>query len=873
MADEDLSIFLLEMGEKLEELEDALNNFGNDPEEEEVNKAFRAIHTIKGGAGFFQLDSVVQVSHQFEDILMQIRDKKLSFSKLINEVFWEATDFLKTMHEAADFKSSDSVGKIVAKFKVSQLGEPGIIVPQTEAISKEKQSEDEAKDPHSDQGERIIEENLAIKHDIFLNRQQEQISNLKPLEKKPPKQVKPEETIRVKVNLLDKLMDLTGEIVLSRNQLLEETKSSAEKSTIKDMARMISDLQQLVLQTRMQPISGTFNKFNKIVRDISREINKPINLSILGSSTELDRSILEALSDPLTHLIRNAADHGLENSEERLAVGKDSTGTITLAASYSGSHVVLSVSDDGKGIDPSKIADKAISAGLSTASEIEMMTEKDILKFIFHPGFSTADNISKLSGRGVGMDVVKASFDKLGGIIELESKMGFGTELTIHLPTTLTIMPSLIFSIDESVFALPHTELKEVIKVDQDDDNRIENVRERFFFKLREGLIPILSLDEILGEGSKLQVEHTVDRTSSMFLVLHSGNNQFGLLIDRIHHSEEIVVKPLPEFLGYLTVYAGSTILGNSDVAMVLSANGICQKCNLNNNEGKNYNTQSLADLKNIDLQEKQDLLLFKSSSLEQFALPLSMVAKVAQVKTSELQKFGNDYFLSQDGKNILIIKLETYIDLNTSDTSLENIYIILPKIENFAVGILAHRIVGTVHERLTLDKPPSITRSVLGITKIEDKITFVLDLFSLAEIVDPDTFKAVTAEVPEQFKKLLLVEDTPFFRELERSYFEAVGFEVTVASNGSECLDLLNNTKNKFDIIVSDIVMPIMDGYELVKRIRADASFKAIPVIALTSFAEEEYKEKAIESGFDGYAVKTNREAIVSAVLSFVSE
>ena len=346
-------------------------------------------------------------------------------------------------------------------------------------------------------------------------------------------------------------------------------------------------------------------------------------------------------------------------------------------------------------------------------------------------------------------------------------------------------------------------------------------------------------------------------------------------MIDSIDHTEEIVVKPLAQILSHLTFYAGSSILGDSDVAMVLSANGICQshKLHIHDLETSLQPNQSLAEMQIVDMQEKQDLLVFRFAQDEQLAIPLSLVFKVEQIEVDQIQTVSENHFINLEGKNILLIYLDKYLRLKPLPEDLRTYYIITPKIRDFEVGIVVSSIEESVHMRLNLDSPPINQKAILGITTIRERITFLVDLFSLAEQVSPDRFKrAVPDGRPEQ-DRLLVVDDTPFFRDLEKNYFESVGFRVTLANNGQEALDLLLERPNYYNLVVSDIVMPIMDGYELVKNIKSNHKLQGIPVIALTSFTEEENQEKALTAGFDGYAMKTNKENILRAVESFLLE
>jgi len=883
--DEVFKNFLVEMGEKLEELEESLAELEQGYSPEVMNKLFRAVHTIKGGGGFFGLTKVSELSHVFEDLLMKVREGELEFGEHMIAPFYSACDALKEMHESNDYGNSTDVSPLCFELKAVHGGEASVPV---EASEKKEGSQDEV--ALAEETEQIVEEEPPKEQEPASSaKTEESRSNedqvLAPASKisqtaTPDKSSAQNETIRVKVDLLNKLMELTGEIVLGRNQLLRQFSSMEDKSNLVAMAHMISDLQQLVLQTRMQPIGGTFTKFKRIVRDLSKQLDKPIDLVIKGEDTELDRSIIESLSDPLTHLIRNCADHGLEDPSTRVNQGKDRVGTVRLQARHEGGQVVITVEDDGKGIDAGKVKAKAVANNLISQAEAEAMGENEAAKLIFHPGLSTAEEISNLSGRGVGMDVVKSTFEKLGGAIDLETKMGAGTKVIIHLPTTLTIMSSLIVRIQGDRYAVPHSELKEVILVRPDDEVQIESIRDRAVYRLRGNLIPILTMEEITGVARSSQKDHSAQGTKEgvserLFLVLHSGINQFGLIIDSIDHTEEIVVKPLAQILSKHTFYAGSSILGDSDVAMVLSANGICQshKLHIHDLESSVQSNQTIAEMQIIDMQEKQDLLVFRYDEEEQLAIPLSLVFKVEQIEVSQIQNVSDNHFINLEGKNILLLYLDKYLQIKPLPQGLSTLYIITPKINGFEVGIVASSIEESVHMRLNLDLPPINDKAILGITTIREKITFLVDLFSLAEQVSPERFRRSELEGRPEKDRLLVVEDTPFFRDLEKNYFESVGFRVTLANNGQEALDLLKDRPNFFNLVVSDIVMPIMDGYELVKNIKSNVKLDHIPVIALTSFTEEENQEKAIAAGFDGYAMKTNKENILRSVESFLVE
>ena len=873
--DEVFKNFLLEMDERIAEFEQGLNDLEQAYSVNAINLLFRAIHTIKGGAGFFGLNKIAELTHLLEDLLMKIREGDVFFNPAMMPTLFSACDALNDMRNDTTHGRDLDIVDICAALQSYSDNDPAL-APLTHVETKTvpEHSRPSAKQPEAN---KTLPEEIIKEMDV--------IETAEPEDKSPVPQAQTQalagvkanaqgETIRVKLDLLDRLMELTGEIVVARNQLLQQFSESHNKMALTSMAHMISDLQQVVLQTRMQAVGGTFTKFNKIVRDLSKQLDKPFRIVIKGDETELDRSIIESLSDPLTHLIRNCADHGVERPEERLALGKDSVATIWLEAKNEGGQVIITVEDNGRGIDAVKVKQKALASNLISQTQADVMTVNVAANLIFHPGLSTAEQVTSLSGRGVGMDVVKATIEKLGGTIELETHLGSGTKIIIYLPTTLTIMSSLIVRVGEDRFAIPHSDLLEVIMVRPEDEFQIESIRGQDVYRLRGQLIPVLDLNIIASGNHDVGLKLST-ASEKLFLVLKSGNTQFGFRIDSIDHSEEIVIKPLPQILKKLSFYAGSSILGDSDVAMVLSANGICQSQNLHKQDlsdrfGKR---KSMTNMQLIELQEKQDLMVFKYATDEQFAVPLSLVYKVEIIDRRQIETISKKHFIHLEGKNILLIYLDQYLNLKPLPDDLEHLYIFTTKIKKFEVGIVTSSIEESIHTRLDLDTPPMNESIILGVTKIHEKLTFLLDLFSLAEKVSPDIFKTrAFTEAPVK-KRLLVVDDTPFFRDLEKKYFESIGFEVSLAFNGQEALDLLKDKPSSFDLVVTDIVMPVMDGYGLLKSIQSSPNLSHLPVIALTSFAQEENQEKAKTAGFYGYALKTNKETILQAVSSFIEE
>ena len=625
------------MGEHQESIDQHLSQ-QNESDIEDVQELLRSMHSIKGGSEFFGLENIEALAHGMEDLLGSVRDGDLEFSDDLRKLLLKGNDRLRKMIDAPNLGEEEDIQGFLDELKsfteadLSQQGAAPEKVEQAEPAhvveTPERQTPVEAK-----------------------------------VVKAPVKSVAPRtessgsETIRIRMDLLNQLMDLTGEIVLARNQLPRQFSGGDHRNEAVDsIAHMISDLQQVVMQTRMRPISGSFTKFRRIVRELASASGKEVQLKIEGEDTEMDRNILETLSDPLTHMVRNGIDHGMERPEERKEVGKDRQGTLSLSAIQEGGQVVVVVEDDGRGIDLLPLKEKALKKGIINASQSKSMTDQEALNLIFQPGFSTKEEITKLSGRGVGMDVVRSTLEKVGGVIEVDSKLGKGTKFTMYLPTTLAIVSSLIIRASGHRFVVPQTDIREVIVIREEDDEQIDTLQGVEVFKLRGELLPVVrqrkiwetSQDPHSSAAPEASHAHEED---TILLILSSGAHQFGLVIDKIEHTEEIVVKPLAKILSDLIYYSGSAVLGDGEMALVLSARGLCESANLKFQETSTMALDATAP-GNTAMQEKQNMLVFGVHPMEQVALPLSLVLKVEQFSPADIQPLAEQRYVNLEGRN-----------------------------------------------------------------------------------------------------------------------------------------------------------------------------------------------------------------------------
>ncbi|MEN6348765.1 MAG: chemotaxis protein CheW, partial [Syntrophomonas sp.] len=708
----------------------------------------------------------------------------------------------------------------------------------------------------------------------------------KPQEKMHKKSLSPavEDSIRVHVSLLNDLLNLASEMVLGRNQLLR-TMEGHRKSisgidpVLQNIDHITTELQEKVMQTRMQPIANVFNKFPRLIRELARKLGKEMELRLEGSEVELDKSIIEAIGDPLTHLIRNAADHGLETPEIREKIGKPRKGTILMKAYHEGGYVNIDVIDDGAGIDIEKIKDKALEKGIVHNTELSVMGEQDVLQLLFKPGFSTADKITDVSGRGVGMDVVKTNIEQLGGTIEIFSTLSQGTTFRLLLPLTLAIIPSLIVQVENQRFALPQVNLQEIVRIKPGQMSRkIEFINNSEVLRLRGGLLPIVHLADVLGlprtynSTGSVQKPHMRNINNVIrILVIKIGSRKLGIAVDAIHGSEEILVKPLSSFINDCRCYSGVTIMGDGKTALILDPEGIIVKANLRFNDANIEKPELNLEEESISIGEQQNLLLFKCSGPETLAMDLFMVSRVEEIEPGDIEKIGDKEYIKFRQDSLRIIRPEDYLPITKCDNPYINkLYVIIPKLVTNPIGIIAKRIDDTIQKKITLNQEGITGKGLVGSSIINDKIVLLLNIYELFEMADPDHYKIERIHENKQHK-ILVVEDTPFFQKLEKDYLEEAGYHVLTANHGKEAWQLLQ--ENQVDAVVCDIQMPVMDGIELVKRIRADKNLAYLPVMALTSMTGEMQKKEGLDAGFDMYEFKLDKMQLLNMLGSMLEE
>ncbi len=713
-----------------------------------------------------------------------------------------------------------------------------------------------------------------------------------------------EETVRVSVRVLDSLMNLAGELVLGRNRMLnlsarlhalfEEAlqfgfvgndkigkhkevieKIHAEKllynSSIQNLSSITTELQEKVMFTRLQPINTVFGKIPRIIRDLSARLKKEVQLKMQGEEVELDKSILEVLTDPLTHLIRNCIDHGIELPEEREKLGKPRIGSVSLSASHVGGNVNIEISDDGRGIDTERIKAKAIEKGLIAENVLNSMNSQQLLNLIFLPGLSTATQVSDISGRGVGMDVVKTNIEKLGGSVTVESGLGKGTSVCIKLPLTLAIVPAILVGAGKNRFAIPQVNVVEIVEINT--TNRIEYIYDKRILRLRGQLVPVVHLREFFNQLIKIKSEELtqkIEDEARFLVVVKIEKNQYGIMVDTIYGNEEIVVKFLSRYLKDSLCYNGATITGEGKVAMILDVAGIAEKAKLNFSEQKPLEKITSHVTSKSDA-EVQSLLLFRNGTVELFSINLALVYRIEEIKATTIQKIGNKEFIPYQGSLLRLIRIHDFIPVNKPGKDPEILHIIVPKLVTKPIGIISTAIEDIVHISANLDAKSIPTSGILGSTLIRDKVVLFLDIYKIFEIAEPENYQWFKKDFPFSQYRVLLAEDTPFFRMVETLYLKEIFPLLDVAVDGLEAWEAL--THKTYDLLITDIEMPGLNGFELTQKVRSSPKLKSMPIIALTALSMEAYKAKGVEVGIDAYELKFDKERLRTTIESVLAK
>ncbi|MDZ4381020.1 MAG: chemotaxis protein CheW [Parvibaculum sp.] len=672
------------------------------------------------------------------------------------------------------------------------------------------------------------------------------------------------QALRVNINVLEDLMTLVSELVLTRNQLLQIMRSHGDSpfaAPLQRLNQVTTELQESVMMTRMQPIGNAWGKLPRLVRDLSQEVGKKIELAMTGADTELDRQVLESIRDPLTHMVRNSADHGIEMAADRLAAGKPEHGTIELSARHEGGHIVVVVSDDGRGLPTARIRDKVLANGLATEIQLESMSEQQIQQFIFRPGFSTAAAVTSVSGRGVGMDVVRNNIEKIGGIIEFQSTEGVGSRFTIKIPLTLAIVSALIVECEGERFALPQNSVVELVRINRTTSKGLEDINGHPVYRLRDRLLPLVSLCEILGLPQTDTAVEAGEADSMYVVVSQVGAFVFGIIVDKVFDTEEIVVKPVSRCMRHISCFSGTTILGDGRVIMILDPNGLATAVSAAPHAeaaalAGNARTGSRRD-------EAVSMLVFEAHDGGPKAVPLSLVARLEEMDLATAEKAGALTVLQYRGG------LMPLIDLDGNPAERKGKRPILVFVDGQRMlGLVVDRVVDIVEAPLDMQLSGGGRPGTLGSAIIAGAATDIIDTVHYLRQGNADWFEVKTESAfgADSERNVLLVEDSAFFRNLLIPMLTVAGYSVTVAEHAEAAISLCKDG-GPFDVIVSDIEMPGLSGFDLVRKLRADEKMSAVPIVALSSHANPKDIARGREAGFTDYVTKLDPTALLNVL------
>ena len=843
--DDLLADFLAETNEGLAELDTALLRLEQAPgDRATLSLVFRLVHTIKGTCGFLGLARLEGVTHVAETVLGRVRDGKLAATPGLVSGVLRALDVVKAIVAGLAATGTEPAGDdedLIAALHA--LADGGA------ATMPEPAPAGDATDPASEIFAQVSAPGTSL-------------------------------SIRVGVDMLENLMLLVSELVLARNQLLQLSRTRDDPAfsvPLQRLSNITSDLQEGVMKTRMQPIGKAWAKLPRLVRDLARDLGKRIELHMHGQGTELDRQVLELMRDPLTHMVRNSADHGLERPEERRAAGKPETGCIQLSAYHEGGQILIEISDDGRGLALDRIRAKALSHGVVTEAELAAMTEAELHQLIFRPGFSTAPEVTSVSGRGVGLDVVKTNIERIGGSIELHSRAGEGCCFTIIIPLTLAIVSALIVEAAGERFAIPqagvvelvhahsrlHREVHPAAPLDCGEDGAawIEHIEGAPILRLRDRLLPLVSL------AGLLRLPPITDEPPKMgdaYVVVTSvGTTTLGVMVDRVFDTEEIVVKPVAPILRHITMFSGNTILGDGSVIMILDPNGIARATGVGGASEARH-AVSTAQAVGMQSDERTSILLFRAGSEQPRAVPLGLVARLEHIPCERIEGTAGHYVTQYRGQLMPLICLDPAQPLGgrKEDRGTGLPVLVFTEGER-SMGLAVDEILDVVTERLRIElggaKP-----DVLGSAVIAGRATEVLDAGYWLAQAGQDWFRPSGGHGGRA--RVLCIEDSDFFRQMLVPTLSAAGYQVSTVESAERAL-ALQDAGVRFDVVVSDIEMEGLGGLGFARDVRAGGAWASLPLVALSGRTAPADIAAGRAAGFTEYVAKLDRAALLAAL------
>ncbi len=821
---------------------------------------YRILDSIAGPSEYLGLITVRRLSNEIFDFFINVVDKNVPLTEIQFKTLLLSTDKLSALLNDIYYSNNTDISETQKLFNKNAE-----IVQLPVKVTPPKKEHNNFKKPKTE------------------NKKKEIIINSENSKK---------ETVRLNVDVLNNLMRLAGELVLIRNQQLSlfDDSKPEYKEIVQRLNSVTSEIQGTVIKTRLRPLGTLFNKFPRIIRDMGKVLNKEIELEILGSDVELDKTIIEALSAPLTHLIRNAADHGIEDTNSRTKRGKYPKGKIVLKAFQKAGLINIVISDDGKGIDIEKVKQKAFERGIKTKKEIFEMPENEILDLVLLPGFSTADVVTDISGRGVGMNVVSSEIDRIGGSVELHSVFGKGTEIALRLPLTLAIISSFTIVSGEQRYAIPQVNLERLITIYREDGNsKIEYTSNQEVYRLQNKLLPVARLNEVMNRKEKFDdtfKTEIINKYHSKFntekkdkleiAVLNIGSKTYILIFDSIIGKEEIVVQSLHPALQHISIYSGATILGDGKVALILDTDGIANHANIN---FKLHQISASEKSEKSELITKDEsILLFKNGLFEQFAVPVTLIKRIEQINWKDIDLVGEKEFVTVNEKAYRIIRLENNISVSPCENK-DALYLLIFKNIDKPVAILFSEILDISNNRINLSTKNLKLDGIIGTDIINGTITLFLDVYRLIDLAEPEWSTNNYVDLHENIEsvpitdniQILLLEPSSLFKEMIISYLVDDGYIVKTVINRKEAMKVMEN--QDISLIITDVDSPDLKVFEFIENIRRSNKYGKIPAIALTSMNSDEFKAKALGVGFNEVEKRIDKERLLKLVSELISQ
>jgi two-component system, chemotaxis family, sensor kinase CheA len=843
--DDLLEEFLTETNESLERVDAELVRFEQEPNNGEIlGNIFRLVHTIKGTCGFLGLPRLETLAHAAESLMGKFRDGMPVTTEAVTLILC-TIDRIKAILEGLEANEREPAGDdvdLIGQFHELTLRQSERPAPPVAELVEQAPPPEPSPDKLSS-GQLAADKSAADKGgpDRSDDDRGDRLAN---------------HSIRVHVDTLDHLMTTVSELVLTRNQLLEIVRRHEDsdfKVPLQRLSNVTAELQEGVMKTRMQPIGNAWQKLPRIVRDLATELDKQIELEMHGAETELDRQVLELVKDPLTHLVRNSADHGLESAAARLAAGKPEKGTIRLSAWHQGGHIIIEIADDGRGLDFARIRAKAVEQGLGSEAEVAAKSDSEIGNLIFMPGFTTAAKVTSISGRGVGMDVVRANIEQIGGTVDLKSMPAVGTTFTIKIPLTLAIVSALIVEAGGERFAIPQLSVLELVRASSSGEHRIERIKDTPVLRLRNKLLPLVQLKDVLRIGGG-------ESDKGFVVVTQVGSQTFGVVVDGVFHTEEIVIKPMSAMLRHIAVFSGTTILGDGTVIMIIDPNGIAQTLG---------RIAPVTQTDKIDLDDGEDagdddltpLLVFRAGSQQPKAVLLSLVARLEEIDCRRIEVSDGHCLVQYRDQLMPLLRIDAQSGVRQDGAQ----PILVFADRGRCMGLMVDEIVDIVEQRLDIEVA-SERPGVLGYAVVKGSATEIIDIGHFLPQAYADWFRRRDAQPVPQTRRIMLVDDSAFFRDMLAPLIKAAGYQVVAAASAAEALTAIKSGA-RVDIIVTDIEMPDMDGFALTAALRQNPATAAIPVIALSAMVSADAIARGRQVGFHDFVAKFDRTGLIAAI------